>query len=224
MNTVLNWSSGKDAALAYHILSNIETIHVTHLLTTINAARDRIIMHGIRTHLLDAQAERMKLPLKKIYLPPTPTDEVYQKTMSATLHELKAEGVNAAAFGDIFLEDLKNYREQQLQQIAIKAIFPLWKKNTRQLVETIEATGIEAIIVCVNEKHLDKRFLGRKIDRQLLNELPPHVDACGENGEYHTFVVNAPFFSAPVPYAQGEITYQRYPGNPEEGFYFLDLC
>lgn len=224
MNTVLNWSSGKDAAMAYLQLSRQDTYTVTHLLTTINAEHDRIFMHGIRESLLDAQAQRMGLPLEKLKLPPSPDDHVYKAAMAAAFDRLKAQGVTAAAYGDIFLEDLKQYREAQLAQVGINAVFPLWQRSTRELVQAVEDAGIEAIIVCVNGKVMGKEFLGRKLDRQLLADLPAGVDPCGENGEYHSFVYNAPYFSTPIPLTMGETVFRQYDTAENSwGFYFLDL-
>ena len=212
---VLNWSSGKDAALAYHLLLQDDKYDVTHLLTTINDEHDRVVMHGVRESLLSAQAERMGKDLVKVKLPAAPTDEVYKKAMERTLLNLSEQGITTAAYGDISLEDLKAYREEQLSKVDFKAIFPLWKRNTAELVKIVEATGIEAMIVCVNEK--------------LLHDIPPNVDPCGENGEFHTFVINAPFFSSPIPVQQGEIIYKAYTpaagdaGKWNTGFYFMDL-
>jgi len=186
-------------------------------------------MHGVREVLLDAQAERMGLPLQKIYLPAVPTDDVYKAAMELALTDMKCKGVKAAAFGDIFLDNLKIYREQQLAQMGIEAVFPLWKQDSRHLITTLEALGIEAMIVCVNEKFLGKDFLGRRIDMQLLQELPDNVDPCGENGEFHTYVHNAPYFSSPIPIRKGEIVYKNYmPAENDTdqwntGFYFLDV-
>lgn len=227
--TVLNWSSGKDAAMAYSLLHSSPTHIVTHLLTTISHEHSRIVMHGVREELLDAQAERMGLPLKKIYLPASPNDSLYKEAMATALHELQADGVTTAAFGDIFLEDLRYYREQQLQTIGMKALFPLWKHDTKALVQMIEQVGIDAIIVCVNEKFLGKDFLGRKINAELLKDLPANVDPCGEYGEFHSYVYNTPYFSSPVPVIKGEISYHSYAAAQNDtdkwntGFYFLDL-
>ena len=229
IKTVLNWSSGKDAALAFHLLQNDPAYTVTHLLTTVNEEHSRIVMHGVREELLDAQAERIGLPLKKISLPASPQDDIYKQAMTHALGALKTEGVSTAAFGDIFLEDLKTYREQQLQAVGFNALFPLWKKDTREIVERVEDAGIGAMIVCVNEKYLGKEFLGRKIDRSFLADLPPGVDPCGENGEFHTFVYNAPYFYHPIPIAKGDVTYRQYmPADNDKdkwntGFYFLDI-
>lgn len=229
VKTVLNWSSGKDAAFAYHLLSTGGQYEVTRLLTTVNNEHDRIVMHGVREELLDAQARAMNVPIEKIKLPAAPDDDTYKQAMNKALTELKQEGIHTAAFGDIFLEDLKEYRIQQLQSVGFDAVFPLWKKDTRQLIHLLEETGIEAMIVCLNEKFLPKEFLGRKIDGSFLNDLPDNLDPCGENGEFHTFVYNAPYFSSPISVEKGEVVYKAYTpakkdmDNWNTGFYFLDL-
>ena len=227
VKVVMNWSSGKDAALAYHLLSKDERHRVTHLLTTLSAEHERVFMHGVREKLLDMQAERMGLPLIKVKLPASPDDSLYKNAMLETLTGLKEQGVTTAAYGDIFLEDLKVYREQQLAQIGMAGLFPLWKRATKELVRLVDDTGIEAIIVCVNEKQLGKEFLGRKIGAELLNALPAGVDPCGENGEFHTFVYNAPFFSSPIPIVTGEAVHRTYRSAEDSkwdtGFYFLDV-
>jgi uncharacterized protein (TIGR00290 family) len=228
-NVVLNWSSGKDAALAYHILSQSDEYKVTQLLTTVNKNYGRIVMHGVREELLDMQTERMGLSLKKIYLPEAPDDETYKAEMLSTLNQMKTEEIEVAAFGDIFLEDLRKYREQQLSVADIQAVFPLWKKNTKDLVGMLEDTGIEAMVVCVNQQFLGKEMLGRKVDRIFLNDLPANVDPCGEYGEFHTFVYNAPYFKAPIPVLKGEIVHKEYQQATNDkdkwntGFYFMDL-
>ncbi len=229
IKTVLNWSSGKDAALAYHLLKQSDTYDVVQLLTTVNDEHDRVVMHGVREELLDAQAKAMGIALQKIKLPAAPDDETYKEAMKNALTGLNEKGITAAAFGDIFLEDLKAYREVQLKQAGFDAVFPLWKQDTRELIDVIEQTGIEAMIVCLNEKFLGKEFLGRKIDRSFLNDLPTGVDPCGENGEFHTFVYNAPYFSTPIPVRKGEVVYKAYTptkndsDNWNTGFWFLDL-
>lgn len=225
----MNWSSGKDAALAYATLLIHKEYKVTHLLTTLSADHERVFMHGVREQLLDVQAERMKLPLIKVKLPASPDDSIYKAAMLQTMTGLKEERVEIAAYGDIFLEDLKVYREQQLAQAGMTALFPLWKRDTRQLMTDVEQAGIQAIIVCVNEQYLGKEFLGRTIDADLLNSLPSNVDPCGENGEFHTFVYNAPFFSSPIPIVTSEVVHRKYKspegdGKWDTGFYFLDVC
>ena len=206
----MNWSSGKDAALAYHLINQSGNYKVASLLTTLSAEHDRVFMHGVREKLLDMQAERMGLALLKVKLPASPDDAIYKQAILQTLTGMKEQGITVAAYGDIFLEDLKQYREQQLAQVGMAGLFPLWKKNTSALVRQVEDAGIEAVIVCVNEKYLGKEFLGKKIDTAFLNSLPDNVDPCGENGEFHTFVYNAPFFSAPITISTGEIVHKTY--------------
>ncbi len=228
INTVLNWSSGKDAALAYHKLSNQSGYKVTQLLTTLSQEYERVFMHGTREQLLDLQADRMKLPLKKVKLPASPDDNLYKDAMRTAMQQFASEDITAAAFGDIFLEDLKTYREQQLAQINMQAVFPLWNMDTRSLVAEVEQVGIKAIIVCVSDNHLGKELLGREINADLLQDLPAGVDPCGENGEYHSFVYDAPFFHSPIAVKTGEIVHKQYlSANGDSawdtGFYFLDL-
>ena len=226
---VMNWSSGKDAALAYQTILQTGSYEVTHLLTTLSQEYDRVFMHGVRECLLDMQAQRMGLPLLKVKLPASPNDTLYRQAMLDTLTGLKDKGVAISAYGDIFLDDLRAYREQQLGQVGMTGLFPLWKKDTRELVKMITEAGIEAIVVCVSEKYLGKEFLGRKVDEAFLSDLPVNVDPCGENGEFHTFVYNAPFFSSPISVVPGEVVHKTYKpqngddGNWDTGFYFLDL-
>ncbi len=224
---MLNWSSGKDAALAYHLLSQQKDLLVEYLLTTLSEEHERVFMHGIREQLLDIQAERMNLPLIKVILPASPDDRIYNEAMQETFGKLNEKGISVSAYGDIFLEDLRQYRENQLEQAGVKAIFPLWKKDTRELVSMVENSGIEAIIVCVNEQYLGKEFLGKKINSDFLNTLPANVDPCGENGEFHTFVYNAPFFKEPINIVTGEIVHKTYDTGDgkkwDTGFYFMDV-
>lgn len=220
---VLNWSSGKDAAMAYHLLQQSNEYKVVQLLTTVNAEQDRVVMHGVREELLDAQADRIGVPLKKIKLPPSPDHEGYSNAMQEAMNELKESEIYTSVFGDIFLEDLKEYREQQLNGVGMQGLFPLWKRDTTELVRQVEDAGIEAMIVCANAKLLGKEFLGRKLDRSLLNDLPAGVDPCGENGEFHTFVYNAPFFKSPIVVKKGTIVERTYKNEADSCFYFLDL-
>ena len=228
VKTVLNWSSGKDAALAFYMLRQERKYEVTTLLTTLNSDAGRIMMHGVREEMLDLQAGRMNLPLKKIMLPASPDDTVYSAAMQTTLDGLKEEGITCSAFGDIHLEDLRKYRENQLKQVGLEAVFPLWGMGSRELVQLIEETGIEAVIVCVNEKYLGKEFLGRKIGPALLADLPAGVDACGEYGEFHTYVYNAPYFDSPIAWQPGETVHKVYTHENtgtawDKGFFFMDV-
>lgn len=225
---VMNWSSGKDAALAYHTILQTGEYRVSHLLTTLSSEHDRVFMHGVREALLDIQAARMALPLLKVKLPASPDDSIYKAAMLQTLSGLKEQGVYTAAYGDIFLQDLKEYREQQLALAGFSGLFPLWKRDSRELIHDIANAGIEAIVVCVNEQYLGKEYLSRKIDADFLASLPDHVDPCGEHGEFHTFVYNAPFFSSPISISPGEVVHRTYKapdgdGKWDTGFYFLDV-
>lgn len=222
---ILNWSSGKDAALAFHYLQQSNTYRVAGLLTSISAAYGRVSMHGVREEVLELQAERMQLPLQKIYLPENADMASYNRIMGAAVAEVAGKGIRTMAFGDIFLEDLRRYREQQLAGAGMNTIFPLWKKNTAELVTEVEDAGIRAMIVCVNEACLGKEFLGRYIGRELLQALPKGVDPCGENGEFHTLVTEAPFFNAPLPLVTGAAIHREYRLDEQQrsGFYFLEV-
>ncbi|MCX6303403.1 MAG: diphthine--ammonia ligase [Bacteroidetes bacterium] len=207
---IFNWSGGKDSALCLHKILQEQRFGIMCLLTTISQPYQRISMHGVRVELLDIQAERIGLPLVKIQIPEMPTMEVYDNTMAAALMNLKNQGVTASVFGDIFLEDLRKYREDKLAELNLKGVFPLWKIPTKKLIREFIDIGFKAITTCVNDKYLDKSFAGRIIDDDFLNDLPDGVDPCGENGEYHSFVYDAPFFSKPIGFEKGEIVYRKY--------------
>jgi uncharacterized protein (TIGR00290 family) len=228
-----NWSGGKDSSLAlYHALQDKE-YHIEKLLTNINGRHRRISMHGVREDLLEAQARSIGLPLQKIILPEEPTMTEYEQQVTQTLGQLSEEGFTHAFFGDIFLEDLKKYRQQQLEKVGFGACFPLWGRDTKELVHEFIDLGFKAIIVCIKAGVLDKLFAGRHIDRDFLKDLPAVVDPCGENGEYHSFVYDGPIFKEPVKFELGENVYREYtaPGNPADpqpshpsmGFWFTDL-
>jgi uncharacterized protein (TIGR00290 family) len=231
-----NWSGGKDSALAlYHILKN-KNYSVDQLLTNINHQHRRISMHGVREALLEQQAAAIGIPLQKLLLADQPSMNEYENQMRRTLNDLQQQNFTHSVFGDIFLEDLKKYREEQLAKVGMTAIFPIWKRDTTELLHEFIDLGFKTIVVCVNEKHLDKRFCGRIIDTNFINDLPRDVDVCGENGEFHTFVFDGPLFSRPVTFTKGEIVYRKYaapknendncfqPTKTEEyGFYFCDL-
>lgn len=232
----MNWSGGKDSSLCLHYVMQQNQFAVDCLLTSVNAVHDRISMHGVRRSLLEQQAASIGLPLQTIELPEQPGMQEYEQVMLEKVTRLKNRGIRHAIFGDIFLEDLKRYREEKLQSVGIQCEFPLWKIPTSQLMNEFLALGFKAIIVCVNEKYLDKSFCGRIIDASFVRDLPPAVDVCGENGEYHSFVFDGPIFKKPIPYKKGEIVYRHYAApqtvadncNPMDqasayGFYFCDL-
>jgi len=207
----MNWSGGKDSALAlYHLLRD-DRYQVAQLLTSINAHYGRVSMHGVRVALLEAQAQRLGLPLTQLLLPEMPGMAEYEQVMEATLAPLRAQGIGHAAFGDIFLEDLRHYREQQLACVHMQAVFPLWQRPSATILREYLDLGFRAVVVCVNEQHLDRSFCGRLLDADFLRDLPPSVDPCGENGEYHSFVFDAPYFSAPIPVRAGALVRRTYP-------------
>ncbi len=224
-----NWSGGKDSTLAlYKILQNRQ-FDIRYLLTTLNEEADRISMHGVRSELLLAQAESLGIPSKKIHLPTSSDMQAYEAVMNRAIDELKAEGITDCIFGDIFLEDLRIYREQKLNEVAISAHFPLWKMNTLELVREFVDLGFKTIVVCVDSSKLDEEFVGRIIDHQFLADLPENVDPCGENGEFHTFVFDGPIFKKPIAFEIGEKVLKTYTTKNQEnepieyGFWFQDL-
>jgi len=207
---LFNWSSGKDSALAlYKILQNPD-FKIECLLTSVNQQFQRISMHGVRVELLEAQAKSIGLPLKILQIPEMPTMEVYEDVMTKTLTELKEDGITHSVFGDIFLEDLRKYREDQLAKLGFEGVFPIWKIPTHDLIQEFISLGFKTIVVCVNERYLDKSFVGRVIDQNFINDLPENVDVCGENGEFHTFTFDGPIFSEPINFEIGEIVYRKY--------------
>jgi uncharacterized protein (TIGR00290 family) len=216
IKAIFNWSSGKDSALTlYKILQNPD-YKIEYLLTSVNEQFQRISMHGVRVELLQAQAESIGFPLKIVEIPEMPTMEVYENIMTKTLTELQKEGISHSVFGDIFLEDLRKYRENQLSKIGFEGVFPIWKIPSKDLIEEFLQLGFKTIVVCVNERYLDKSFVGRIIDKDFINDLPDNVDLCGENGEFHTFTFDGPIFSKPIDFEIGEIVYQKYEKSKTE--------
>lgn len=232
-NAYFNWSSGKDSALALYIAQQSNEFNIQYLFTSINGVFNRVSMHGVRTELVEQQAKKIGIPLIKMELPEMPSMEDYEKIMLEKLLFFKEKGIQDTLFGDIFLEDLRKYREDKLQTLGITAHFPLWKKDTKEMILDFLQLGFKTIVVCVNEQFLDQSFVGRVIDEQFLADLPPNVDPCGENGEFHTFIFDGPIFDEPVTFEIGEIVYKTYPKpktedscteTPNEyGFYFCDL-
>ncbi len=207
---LFNWSSGKDSALAlYKILQNPD-FKIEYLMTSVNQQFQRISMHGVRVELLEAQAKSIGLPLKILQIPEMPTMEVYEDVMTKSLTELREQGITHSVFGDIFLEDLRKYREDQLAKLGFEGVFPIWKIPTPDLIHEFISLGFKTIVVCVNERYLDKSFVGRVIDQIFINDLPENVDVCGENGEFHTFTFDGPIFSEPIKFEIGEIVYRKY--------------
>ncbi|TDN82354.1 uncharacterized protein (TIGR00290 family) [Salegentibacter sp. 24] len=214
----LNWSSGKDAALTLHKLQEQGKYSVEKLITTVNTEFDRISMHGVRLELLHRQASSLNLPLHQIKLRGEVSMTEYNQVMERETTNLLKEGFTHSIFGDIFLEDLKHYREKHLKDIGLQAVFPLWKRDTNELMREFIDTGFKAIVVCVNTDKLDESFCGRIIDKNFLNDLPEGIDPCGENGEFHSFVFEGPIFKQPIDFKKGEIVVRSYkPGEESEG-------
>jgi uncharacterized protein (TIGR00290 family) len=201
----LSWSGGKDSSLALYEIQKSNTHSVAALLTTITEDYDRISMHGVRRALLEQQAAALGLPLKKIFIPKDATNATYESRMQALLEEGLREGIDTVAFGDIFLEDLKLYREKNLAQLGMKGLFPIWKRDSGELARAFIDLGFKAVLVCVDTAILDPTFAGRPYDQDLLRDLPPHVDPCGENGEFHSFAFDGPVFQHPVHHTMGEV-------------------
>jgi uncharacterized protein (TIGR00290 family) len=213
---LLSWSSGKDSAWTLHELRRSGDVEVVGLLTTLTATFDRVAMHGVRHELLRMQAAAVGLPLVVVPLPwPCPND-VYEAAMRAAITEAARDGVSHVAFGDLFLEDIRAYREARMADAGLKLLFPLWGRDTAALAREMVAGGQRATIVCVDPAQLDAAFAGRDFDDALLDELPETVDPCGERGELHTFAWDGPVFHHPVPVVRGEVV-QR------DGFVFADL-
>ncbi|MDE0158652.1 MAG: diphthine--ammonia ligase [Candidatus Dadabacteria bacterium] len=212
----LCFSGGKDSAMALQEIRRRGEYHVAELVTTVTDAYDRVSMHGVRRTLLRRQAESLGLPLVEVVVPPGSSNAVYEREMGKAFSNIRNKGIRRIAFGDIFLEDLRDYRERQLAASGLTCLFPLWKKPTRSLARTFIDEGFRAVTVCVYSKMLDESFAGRRFDTTFLDDLPSGVDPCGENGEFHTFVFDGPIFSQPIEFAGGTVV-------ERDGFFFYDL-
>lgn len=222
--TYFNWSSGKDSALALFRLLQDKRYSVEYLLTVVNRHHNRVTMHGLRTELLQQQVKSIGIPSGIIELPEQPRNSEYESIMTQKLVEWKSAGFTHSAFGDIFLGDLRSYREHQLEALDLKSVFPLWKIDTVQLMHEFIDRGFKAITVSVNAELLDQSFAGRLIDYNFLNDLPANIDPCGENGEFHTFCFDGPIFKNPVPFSVSDTVLRKYNNQGvESGFWFCDL-
>lgn len=215
--TLVSWSGGKDSALALEALRADPSRSVEALVTTITDDFDRISMHGVRRELLVAQAAALDLPLVEVRIPKAASNAVYEETLARAIEPFRARGVEEIVFGDLFLEDVRAYRERFLQGIGMKGLFPLWGRDTRTLATEWAGAGHVAIVVCVDPRRLAGRFAGRTLDHDFLAELPPEVDPCGELGEFHTFVAKGPGFRGEIPVAVGAVA-------ERDGFVFADLA
>lgn len=231
VSCIFNWSGGKDSALAlYHCLKD-PLIDIKYLVTTINGQANRISMHGVREELLIFQAQSIGIPLFRIRLPEMPGMAEYDACMAGHLRNFRDEGITHSIFGDIFLQDLRDYREARLKKAGLNTIFPLWKRDTGEVVNEFLDLGFRTVISCA--RHDLEALAGKELSRELIADFPPDVDVCGENGEFHTFVYDGPFFHQPVPFRVGEKVFKEYnapqgsdPGNGERakaGFWYADL-
>ncbi len=213
---LLSWSSGKDSSWALHHLRQQKDIQVVGLLTTINEVADRVAMHAVRRTLLQAQADALGLPLIVVPIPSPCSNEAYEAAMGTAMARAQRDGITHMAFGDLYLEDVRRYREEKMAHTAISPIFPIWGLNTTELAHTMVDSGLRAHITCVDPKQLDPSFVGRTFNAQLLKDLPEEVDPCGENGEFHTFTYQGPMFEQSVPIMPGKVV-------ERDGFVFADL-
>lgn len=212
----LSWSSGKDSAWTLHVLRQQDAYEIAGLLTTINATASRVAMHAVRETLLEKQAEAAGLPLIKVPIPYPCPNEAYEAAMTTAMDRAKQEKVSFMAFGDLFLEDVRNYRMEKLAPTGIDPVFPIWGLETKSLAREMVAGGLRAHITCVDPKQLDPKFAGRTFDDAFLDDLPDGVDPCGENGEFHSFTYAGPMFSALIAITPGEVV-------ERDGFVFADL-
>jgi len=213
---ILSWSGGKDCALARYLIGDSGYYEIVALLTTVTEAYDRVSMHGVRRLLIERQAESLGIPLETVFIPAEPTNQEYERRMGNVLSGYKEHNVTAVAFGDVFLEELRKYREENLAKAGMEAVFPLWGRETAELTGEFIDMGFEAITTCVDSRLLDPSFLGKRLDRDLLSRLPSGVDPGGENGEFHSFVCNGPIFARKVNVSVGEVVLR-------DSFYFCDL-
>jgi len=212
---LLSWSSGKDSAWALHVL-RARDVPIAGLLTTFNQVADRVAMHAVRRALVAAQAEAAGLPLRAVELPWPCSNQQYEALMAEACRAAVADGFEAVAFGDLYLRDVREYRERMLAGSGLEPLFPLWEMPTRGLADEMIRAGLRARITCIDKKTLDATFAGREFDQALLAALPPHIDPCGENGEFHTFAYGGPMFSRAIPVVPGEL-------RDADGFVFADL-
>jgi uncharacterized protein (TIGR00290 family) len=214
---LFTWSGGKDSALALYELQRRNDHEIVALLTTLTEDYNRISMHGVQSILLEEQTISLGLPNEKVYISKNSSNEEYEAKMKKVLQKYLAAGVSSVVFGDIFLEDLRKHREDNLSKIGMKAIFPIWKRDTAELAREFIELGFKAVITCIDSNVLDKAFVGRLYDQQFLSDLPSTVDPCGENGEFHSFVYDGPMFQKEVPYTKGETVFR------DNRFWYCDL-
>ncbi|MGA9119214.1 MAG: diphthine--ammonia ligase [Bacteroidota bacterium] len=214
---LVSWSGGKDSAMALAEILSIQHYEVAALMTTVTRDYQRVSMHGVRRTLLERQAESIGLPLEEVSIPKNASNEEYESSMGKALAKYQDSGVSSVVFGDIFLEDLRKYREEKLGSANMRCLFPIWKRETKELARSFIAAGFKAVTTCVDTTVLGEHLAGREIDESFLSELPPGADPCGENGEYHTFVYDGPIFKKRIQISLGEKVLR------ENRFYYCDL-
>ena len=214
---LVSWSGGKDSSLALYEIQKNGSYDIVALFTTITRDYDRVTMHGVRRNLLEEQVRAIGITLHEVFMPKNVSNEEYNRIMEREMKEAKEKGISSLVFGDIFLEDIRKYREENLSKVSMKGVFPLWKRNSRELVKDFIRLGFKAIVVCVDSNVLTKDYIGRIVDEKFLEELPSNVDPAGENGEYHTFVFDGLIFKRKVNFEKGETIFR------ENRFYYLDL-
>ena len=218
-----NWSSGKDSALSLYQTLQSGLFEVATLFTSINRENDRVSMHGVPIVLLKQQSESMGIPLEILALPPDVDFAGYERHYFEKMGSLANQGIDTAIFGDIFLEEIRDYRVKQLARVNMKAHFPLWGKSSREVMDEFFASGFKSVVTCVNADFLDQSFVGRIIDEDFLDDLPKNVDICGENGEFHTFVFDGPLFRQPINFTLGEKIYREYPHDKDDDHNFNSI-
>jgi uncharacterized protein (TIGR00290 family) len=214
---IISWSGGKDIAMALHEIIKSDKYEPALLLTTVTQDYDRVSMHGIREVLLHHQAEALGLPLEKVFISSDSGNDHYESQMLAVLSKYQSDGIRSVVFGDIFLEDVRNYRLENLAKIQMQGIFPLWGRDTATLADQFITSGFRASLSCVDSQFLGREFAGRRYDRELLGALPDGVDPCGENGEFHSFVFDGPIFSEPIPHETGKVVLRQ------QRFFYCDF-
>jgi uncharacterized protein (TIGR00290 family) len=214
---LLSWSGGKDSVLALRELQKNDNFEIVALITTITKGYDRVSMHGIRRILLEQQADSIGIPLENVFISNNASIEEYESKFSEVVLEYKKMGINSVVFGDIFLQDIRRYREDFLSGIGMRGLFPIWGKNSIELANTFITLGFKAVITCIDTEALDKSFAGREYDEKFLSDLPAGVDPCGENGEFHSFVYGGNIFQIPLIFAKGEVVLR------DNRFYYCDL-
>jgi uncharacterized protein (TIGR00290 family) len=214
---IFAWSGGKDSAMALYELQMTHSYEISALLTTITEDYDRVSMHGVPRILLEQQADSLRLPLEEVFISKTTSNEEYENKMQVVLEKYQTSGVSSVVFGDIFLEELRRYREKNLLKIGMKSVFPIWKRETTELAHAFIDLGFKAIITCVDSNCLDDKYVGRVFNGQFLSELPSTIDPCGENGEFHSFVYDGPIFRKSVSHKIGDIILR------DNRFFYCDL-